>query len=463
MRQRSYERSRAHRSRSDVGAWELRTAGGRSKIGRPSKAWKTWDRYAEPPQVKPARPYIEKEDGGRWCQRRGVDVIWQCVQSGRPYRTHQPCTALDCATCYPRVKMRRGKRIAERIGGGALGAWVFTVPHELRNKIGIPQAQDLRAKLAAMLRGCFRREYGAEIGLVVAFHPSGDRCDRCNHKEAEDPLRANVTGACPRCGAPPRWLPHFDVLMPLQGTRGGAIYRLPYPLPRAVLGRIKAAWSDLILTIAAATNAHLRDETAALLAQGGAAPDARTCDGVDGGCGQCSICRNLRRSIVDYRYMQPSAIGKKIHRITYSARPFPAWCADNDEGDPAIGSLRTPAPYGLAAPGATKGAKDHTDAEDCACIVCRWRDAVSLEMPAAEPPLCKCCTPPQPIEVVDLCKVHSQRWQALRWIELYDEAETTKGQPRAGPDPDLGEDLAEPEDDPPQGYAYHFDPTIDTF
>ena len=370
--------------------------------GRPRRSrWAAWVGLSHQ-TPRPSTPYTQAD--GEACQRYGVDVLWMCPETGQAVRTHQPCKSLDCATCYPSVKKRRGLRVAESFGGVAQGFAVFTIPYELRRVVGPKQALDLRAKLAQLVIAWVERHWGARAGCVIAFHPAGDRCTACGHKEPRDSQRANVQGGCPECGAPPTWLPHYDVLIPLLGIRGGAPYRLPYPVPHDALADLKSRWADMLLGIVAVSGVTLRDRTADMLC------------GADG----------MRRSVVDYRYAPSGANKRILHRYRYSLRPFPAWsAAARAEG---WAPLLTPGRYGLCGPGAAKGDVEHIRhrwlpgmrPEECPCVVCRWREMVAADLERAEPLRCTCCAEPRDLVVVDVAKVHTERWRGWGWIPLHE-------------------------------------------
>ena len=338
--------------------------------GRPSR-----DRLAvfrAQPVVRPlpSLPYVSRED---YCDRTGRVLVWRCPQSGKRFQMHSGCDKLDCSTCYPRVAKKRGRRAYGQLGGAPLGAFVFTVPHELRACIGLDQAAELQRLLADMLKAWALDRWRCEVGFRIAFHPSGDRCERCNYQARKQgaALPAWRTGKCPRCGAPPRWLPHFDVVMPMRGLRRGQVYRIPYLIAASDLEAIKAAWSRVMLQVSHAAGAQLRPATVAQLGAG--------------------------LGVVDYRFRLQKK--HKLHRLRYSLRPFPAWSA-------TLGRKLQPRAYGLAAPNArTPG-------------IAAWRKAVSGHL-SSETLKCSCCPQPVALELDDLVSVWSYRYRAyesLPWL-----------------------------------------------
>lgn len=370
---------------------------GQKKISgrKPSQRSDHHSHYApwEPPRRStvpaPQMPYKSQSAG---CDRTGQFMIWQCPATGQTYRIPQPCTRMDCATCYPRVKRRRGARHTERFGGTHCGAFTFTLPLELRASCGIEQAKALRRLLGIILQEWAASRWGCEIGAVIAFHPCGDRCSVCSplgssaaaRKQArgKDPGAernndsAAVTGACPRCGAPPKWSPHFDAVIPGIGLRNGREYRLPYKLTIPDLADIKRRWSEAILRVVAVSGIALRPKTVGYLTRGEDPHDP---------------VEMVRRPCVQYRFR--TSARKIAHCWRYSMRPFPAFSAIG-------GGLRTPARYGLCSPAAAKSRPRHIPAtqldegEVCCCEVCEWRRTVAATPAESELPRCLCCYEP---------------------------------------------------------------------
>ncbi len=347
--------------------------------GRPRR-----DPFAIFGQLAPIpRPHLPYQADGDQCDRTGRVMIWRCPETQRGYLMRQACTKLDCATCYPRVARRRGQRAYGQIGGAALGAFVFTVPYELRAVVGLEQAKELRRQLVAVVKSWAADRWGAAVGFRVAFHPSGDRCAACSSragrgkridraKTGAKKAPAWLTGKCQRCGAPPSWLPHFDVLIPMVGLRNGQPIRLPFQLQPQDLADVKRRWSAVILKVAAASGAQLRDRTRDLLTEG--------------------------RAIVHYTFRTKTR--QKRHRLRYSLRPFPAWAR-------TLGRSLAPQSYGLAAPNSkAPGIK-------------AWREAVSGTTEAAAGPVCACCAEPKPLYLDDVCAIWGDKWRAysaLPWL-----------------------------------------------
>ena len=368
--------------------------------GRPSNRWRMFSPDGNPPRTIPrvGVPYVELLPGGR-CRRRGVLVYWQCPVSKRLVKTHQPCTKLDCQTCQPAVAKRRGARLAERFAGAPLFTGVFTFPDEYLPFLGVEQLTELRKLLAQLVQSWARSEYGAEVGLVLCLHPTGDRCKVCTWNTTKTGRRggvvskgipAGISGSCPRCGAPPRWRPHFDLLMPLVGLRNGEPIHLPRKPSNRSRDRLKARWADLLLTLAVVMRIPVRERTAAML---------------------CSL-HDVKRSVVHFG--QRYTATEKGHAFRYSARPFTSFCAGGD-----LGSLRSPAVYGLAAPGATKRAPGHdADADSCSCSVCCWREHVR-EPKEREYFECECCAVPQRLEFIDCARRGSEKARLLSFVPDY--------------------------------------------
>ena len=378
--------------------------------GRPSNRWKVFSPGGPRTMPRVGDPYVEELEGGLKCRRRGLFVFWQCPQTGKVYgKSPQPCSKLDCLTCHPQVARRRGVRLMERFGGPPLFKATFTVPEEFRGYLGVEQCAELRRLLGGVVLDWALAEFGASVGLVVAFHPTGDVCGSCRggplHPRGgvcapHDRIPAGMSGACPRCGAPPSWLPHFDLLMPLLGLRGAEPIRLPRSPSKASRDRLKARYADLLLTLAVVMRVSLRPKTAAML------------------CSQ----QDVRRAVVHYQTrVHPE---NKAHAFRYSARPFTAYCAGGE-----LGSLRTPAAYGLAAPGATKRSPGHVprirddpdraaEQAPCSCPVCSWRAAVSAAV-EKEPLLCTCCKVPQPLRIFAIARRGSELMRHLSWIPDY--------------------------------------------
>ena len=384
--------------------------------GRPSNKWRCFDPECNPPRTMPTvgAPYVEAEPGG-WCQRRGISIVWTCPVTNRPVRTHQPCTRLDCQTCQPAVARRRGARLMERFGGDAVFKGTFTVPQEFRDHLGAEQLRELRRLLGQMVLGWGRREFNAELGAVVCFHPTGDECDVCNAKLAAFPVAGSspgiapgISGKCSKCGAPPAWRPHFDVLIPLLGLRGDRVVRLGQRrgdgsiwVEKRKAAKLKALWADLLLTLAVVMKCQLRSKTADML------------------CG----LQDMRRAVVHFNVRRSEEqIG---HAFRYSARPFTAYCVTDD-----LGSLRSPAVYGLASPGATKSAQDHDReaAKDfaCTCRVCRWRAGVAHHV-EREGFKCTCCDVPQPLQLLDVYSRFGPKARLWDWVPLLSSEQRHRG------------------------------------
>ncbi len=323
------------------------------------------------------------------CDRTNRRLVWQCESTGKMHLTPQTCDKSDCYHCHPRVARKRGKRVYSSIGGVPMWAMVFTFPQELR-MLGAVQLVELRKELARLVRAWTVSRWGADVGVIVNFHPCGDQCEsvipgtnrrRCPRRQPKgEPL--GRTGRCAYCGARPRWKPHFDVLVPTRGLTGApggpqTVKRLPYHVEGHDLAELKLAWSDLVGQVAA----ELERKHGPILA-------SRTKTLLTAGQGVVHLMFRLKKV-------------HKLHRARYSMRNFPAWSSS------LPGALVRYQRFGLAAGNPAFGARVNgrklTDAEltQYKAAVATWREAVKGELPEAQSHLCHCCTDRQPCVMVD--------------------------------------------------------------
>lgn len=365
-------------------------------------------------------PSYHAPEGVHYCDRTGRWICLQCPPSREVTIAASSCNKLDCAMCFPKLKARRGARWLERFGAVAAGAYVFPTVLELRAVLGVDQAIDLRRMLGALLDGFYRDRWSVRTGSVIAFHPTGDTCEKCGwskgsqctvpdvdertgrvsyrwHKgrycsrchwergPLDDAEAIGVSGKCPACSAPAPWNPHFDVVVPLLGIRTdlmrvgasgeleleGRLKVLPPKLRPEDLADIKRRWSALQLELADARGIRLAPATRALLEAGNA--------------------------VMHYTALTDER--QKGHRFSYSARPFPAFAN-------AIGALRTYVGFGLCGPNAVGAG------------VPEWRAKVRTEK-VKRVLLCDCCDEPQELVIIDVVREHTFKWSFWRYARLH--------------------------------------------
>lgn len=288
--------------------------------------------------------------------------------------------------CYPANKARGGRRLYERLGRVPLGAHVLTIPGALRGTVDVERAELLRPCVAELLERWALERWRVRIGVVVCFHPTGDRCERCgwSRRSELDGEPLGVSGRCPRCSAPARWLPHFDVLVPLLGIRtdlervredgtrelAGTLKPLPYAITPADIADLRRRWTELLLELADACGTKIDTETRARLEETGV--------------------------VTHYRFMLVER--QKLHRFGYSARPFPAYAH--------IGDLRTYRGYGLASTHAAGAGVEE------------WKAAVRAPSPGRAM-LCDCCPEPAELVAVDVVREWTWKWRHWKGTRLH--------------------------------------------
>lgn len=282
---------------------------------------------------------------------------------------------LDCAVCASRVKARRGSRHYESLGGAPVLHWVLMLPSIWREQLSPERVHAIRPLVAALIGEWFLQVRGVEVGSLVSFHPTGSKCARegCTY---EGPALA-LEGACPDCGEPAPWLPHYDVVIPAAGVRRGVALTFPAFMPEELLQEWRKAW-----------RLFLERMGRELGLEGDPAP----------------VCW------AGYQH-KPEKIH---HTIAYSGRPFPAFYEAMPRG------LRTPQRYGLLAPGALR-----TRDEDRQRAIRRYREIVAghLDKGALTCPDCDA-------ELVLTSCVGTEKLPILRWNGARDlDSEGTRGPP----------------------------------
>ena len=352
----------------------------------------------------PWRSPTTEEDGTprQWCDRTGREVVWFCEHTNRPsHKTPQTCDKTDCHHDYGRVARRRGRRVFASIGGAPMAAFVFTMPHELR-VLGPVQLHPLRRELGRLIRRWAAARWGVDVGPVVHLHPCGDVCEACGLRRQPQGEPLSRTGACARCGAAPRWKPHFDAVMPCFGLAGRVgsrqrVKRIPYHIEREDLAALKVEWSALVRQVAAVVGVELPPRVRHQLARG--------------------------LGVVDYRFRLKHA--HKSHRTRYSMRHFPAWAAALPR---ALNSYQR---FGLAAGNPTFGATlpdgeggrrrlTAAELERFKESIDRWRAAVAGQLEPEKKVRCKCCSDPQPCYLGDIARGgHHEDGLAYGHLRLY--------------------------------------------
>lgn len=267
------------------------------------------------------------------CER---DPLWLVVtcEAGHEILVPTTCDRLDCAACADHLARRRGGRAAAAFGGAGIGAWVFTIPRDLRQVVGVETLAELRRRAADRIQAAYGG-YG-RIGVVSAVHPTGSICGACGRRESEaDPAPLGVSGACASCGAAAPWVPHLELLVPLRAlTPSGEVRSLPGRISPRLLDAVRGLWTAEILHLARSAGVNLGDDF---------------------------------RAVVHYRYMTEEC--KVAHRFRYSLRPFSAYSGE-------LEGVKRAGMYGLCAPNASGEG------------VGVWRCVVSAPRESAERPCC---------------------------------------------------------------------------
>lgn len=251
----------------------------------------------------------QEPSGSEHCTRTGRHFVYICPDCHTHYIAPQPCMKLDCATCAGRVKARRGARHFQSLGGQAVLHWVLTFHGSWWHALSPARVHALRPLVAQLIQEWFKDVRNLEVGLLVSIHPTGSTCERCGAKHDTGELER--TGACPDCGAPAPWRPHFDIIIPAAGVRSGDV-ALTFPpyIPEDVLLTFRDRWGDF--------------------------------------CNRIADALKLERRPAQVWHGYQRRPEKVAHALSYSGRPFPAFY------DAMPRSARSPQRYGLLAPGALR-------------------------------------------------------------------------------------------------------------
>ncbi len=325
------------------------------------------------PGVAPWPPEVDPRDRER-CLRGGA-IVARCSVSGEPFQVPQSCMTARCPACSPAVKAKRGRRIHESTGAAGYVAVVLTVPPRVRGRLWGDEAAAFRRSAGHVLvRWGARWWGGAAVGVLAHLHPSGDRCEGCGAPAGG--AEAARWGECPTCGAPPRWLPHVDALVPRLGLLGGSVVGLSVPLPRVALWDLRERWGRALVGL--------------------------------------GLAERVGRPVVHVSLREPGS--QAAHRAAYSARPFAAWSWGVWAVETSPGALATarararglglalrPQRYGLAAPGSRAPGIE------------AWRAAVRVEADDGDGLLCPCHR--EPAEVLG----YEAGWSPPADSEVWDE------------------------------------------
>jgi hypothetical protein len=264
-----------------------------------------------------------------------------CGACGQSYAIPVGCGRLRCASCSAEIANKRAERKFNLFGGDGIpwGCWVFTLPREIAQSIGLNGARELRRRVSAFVEDYYRERWQVITGSVIAVHPESDHKDRKG-----------------------QWRPHFHVIVPLLGLHVEAgLRQAPSFLSGRELEQIKTRWSVVLqraahqlgITSTIKVNLHYK------YLQGGESADKAT-------------TKKRRRA------MERARIAK-LHRLRYDLRPFPAWSA----GPAGKTRLLSPSSFGLLSGRADKLVGE-TRLEDLA----QWREAA--QGPELEEPVSKC-------------------------------------------------------------------------
>lgn len=342
-------------------------------MARPSGDWSTV--FGRPVVLpRPGKPHCADGD---YCYRSKRERVWHCGAHGY-FLEAVPCGMLDCVTCAPEVKARRGRNLYKRFGGTPLAAFVFTFPTKFRYALGMAQLRELRRQLAEIVTRWYQDREGVRVGMVIPFHPTGDSCPRCRKGSGKvgDRNTFDTTGRCEKCHLEAPYVPHFEVLVPATGLDSqGHQVELLWSLPPEALADLKARWLVLLEVIAGRVDPMGDDPV----------PN------------------------VHYSFkIEPE---KRMHRWAYGARPFPAWRSAWAEAERVEGPMRWTGlvqdgrglPVGLASPGVYGLAAGGCRARG----IHAWRDAVSATIDEGDK-LCPTCS--EPMELVEVVGRDSGEW-----------------------------------------------------
>lgn len=270
------------------------------------------DRFAEVARLPCGPGHPEPgwapQEGGEACTRTGRQFVFICKDCKTLHVAPQPCMRLDCQACAGRVKSRRGARLFGAMGGQPVLHWVLTVHGSWWHALSPERVAALRPMVARLVMDWFKARRGFDVGVVVNIHPTGSTCERCRHKHEGGELER--TGQCSQCGAPAPWRPHFDCIIPAAAVKGDIALSFPAYLPPEELLSFRDSWQAFANRLADALGLP------------------------------------RQRAGVWHGFQRGAA--KVAHALSYSSRPFPAFYQAMPR------SARSPARYGLLAPGAMR-------------------------------------------------------------------------------------------------------------
>lgn len=237
---------------------------------------------------------------GEVCPKMSTAMMFGCGACGQSYAIPVGCGRLSCWSCEADVASKRAERKFNLIGGDGvhLGAFVFTLPYIIGQQLGADGAKELRKRIANLLEVYYLERWGGLTGSIIALHPEGD----------------NRRG---------KWQPHYHAVVPLLGMdSAGKLSALPHFLVDAELDAFKLRWLGMLRQVARELGCSE--------------------DQVNG------LKVNLHYSYIDGgdspdEGRRDRARAKKLHRLRYDLRPFPAWSA----GDLNRTRLLSPSSFGL--------------------------------------------------------------------------------------------------------------------
>lgn len=276
---------------------------------------------------------------GEVCPDMSAAMILSCGACGQSYAIPVGCGRLRCASCAPDIASKRAERKFNLFGGDGvpLGCWVFTLPRQIGQAVGVNGARELRRRVAAFIELYYRVRWGVITGSVIAVHPESDS----------------------RLG---EWRPHFHVIVPLLGLEVSAgLKAAPSYLAAGEMERVKTAWAmelgraivELKISEDVRVNLHYK------YLQGGEVSDTAP---------------TKKRA----RALEKARIAK-LHRLRYDLRPFPEWSA----GELGKTRLLSPSSYGLLS-----GRADKTVGEARLADLAQWREVT--QGPELEQPVSRC-------------------------------------------------------------------------
>lgn len=332
---------------------------------------------------------------GEVCPDMSAAMILGCKGCGQSYAIPVGCGRLRCESCSADIASKRAERKFNLFGGDGvpLGCWVFTLPRQIAQNIGINGARELRKRVSAFLADYYCERWGVITGSVISVHPESDHKDRKG-----------------------KWRPHFHAIAPLLGldVGGQGLRAAPHYLGAREMDAIKARWGRLLE--GAAEELGISDKIKVNLhysyIQGGEPGDR--------------VTSNKKKKATERARI------KKLHRLRYDLRPFASWSA----GEAGKTRLLSPSSYGLLSGRADKLVADRL--EDLAL----WREVV--QGPELEEPVSKCDAPVdggicgcelEPLGVAVGCRWRiEERYPGVIWRvgRLGDEENRPPDRPRTG-------------------------------